>query len=361
MAPRVLVVDDDARIRRMLVGALGRSGFDVIDADDGAPALLVAAQSPPDIALVDLDMPTSGFEVVKTLKADLGPAVHVTVVSGRDEQELRLRAFDAGADDFVVKPLFVPELLKRVDNAARTQRAYVQARLAHERADRLLAYSAEAAALLAHDLNNGLSIALSNMAYLSTTLKLDEDSQDAMSASLRALRRMSGLVANFVDIARLEDSAITPKMEVVQVRDLFDDVVAIHSPSMRNGTRIEVACEPTLHARFDRALIERVLHNLVGNSARYCYENGLVRISARLMDGPDGTRWLELGVTNTGPQIPDEVRRNLFTKYGRSGAKGQRGMGLYFCRLVCEAHAGTIGEQSAEIGPFFRVRLPFLT
>jgi len=62
-------------------------------------------------------------------------------------------------------------------------------------------------------------------------------------------------------------------------------------------------------------------------------------------------------VQNSGPHIPEEVRLNLFGKYQR-GSNGKRGMGLYFCRLACEAHGGSIEHDSAPEGPMFRIRLP---
>ena len=66
---------------------------------------------------------------------------------------------------------------------------------------------------------------------------------------------------------------------------------------------------------------------------------------------------LELSVTNSGPQIPETIRPQLFGKYVRGGG-GKRGMGLYFCRLVAEAHGGRIEYEASDIGPRFVVRLP---
>jgi signal transduction histidine kinase len=62
-------------------------------------------------------------------------------------------------------------------------------------------------------------------------------------------------------------------------------------------------------------------------------------------------------VTNTGPQVSDSIRNTLFGKYVRGGG-GKRGMGLYFCRLVAEAHGGRIDYEAAADGPSFVVRLP---
>jgi signal transduction histidine kinase len=351
-----LVVDDDPRIRKTTATMLSRAGFHVVTADDGAPAIAQAQTTPPDLAIVDLNMPTSGLEVVRCLKRLHGAAVYVAVLSGQDDDETRTEAFDAGADDVLAKPANLGELRRRMIAAARTQQAYVEARLARERADRLLAYSAEAGALLAHDLNNGLAVALSNMTYLSSMLALGDDHQQALGSTLRALRRMSGLVANFVDISRFEDAAVKPRCERANVRALLIEVLDVHAPSIGRKIQHSVACDPDLHGSFDTALIERVLHNLVGNAVRYCNANGQIRLSARAFDQAD-PHGIEISVHNTGPNISEELRANLFAKYAR-GSNGKRGIGLYFCRLACEAHSGSIEYRSTEEGPSFVVKLP---
>jgi two-component system sensor histidine kinase CssS len=77
-------------------------------------------------------------------------------------------------------------------------------------------------------------------------------------------------------------------------------------------------------------------------------------VSARRWNDDDS---VEITVTNSGPLISDDVRSQRFVKYVR-GKGGKRGMGLYSCRLVAEAHGGRIDHESTEIGPRFIVRLP---
>jgi len=352
---RILIVDDDARVRRSTANTLSRIGFHVITADDGKPAILMAESTPPDLALVDFNMPTSGLEVVRCLKALHGAAVWVAVLSGQDDEETRSACFEAGADDVIVKPVVVAELRRRTIAAARTQQAFVESRLARERADRLVAYGAEAAALLAHDLNNGLTVALSNISYLATTLELAEDEQQALRASVRALRKMSGLVSNFVDIARFEDAAVKPRAATVSVRALLLEVVDVHASSLDRKLLFSVDCDPALNGHLDVALIERVLHNLVGNATRYCAPGGRIRLSARETDPTE--RSIEIEVSNDGPPVPHDLEGNLFAKYAR-GSTGKRGFGLYFCRLACEAHGGGIEYRAQEGGPSFTLRIP---
>ena len=348
------MVDDDERICRQLAAGLAHAGYQVLTAHDGATALVQGEDTPPDIAIVDLEMPTSGIDVIRHLKKLHGEAVHIIVMTGHDDEGRRSAAYDAGTNDFVVKPTGLAELKRRVAAAMRAQHAYVNVRLAKEAADRRMTYGAEASALLAHDLNNSLAVSLSNLQFLSEDLAMDSDQMEAFRSTLRSLRRMSGLVANFVDVARFEDAAVKPTAAPVRVRKLLESVLEINIAASKQRVTMEVDCSDDLESRFDASLVERVLHNLVGNASRYCNQHGKIVLSARVWNDPGSC---QISVTNTGPQIPDTIRTNLFGKYVRGGG-GKRGMGLYFCRLVAEAHGGRIDYEAANDGPSFVMRLP---
>lgn len=354
MSVRVLVVDDDRAICRQLAGGLAAAGYQVLTAFDGDAAIQQAEQTPPDLAIVDLEMPTGGLAVIRRLKELGGPSVHILVATGHDDEAHRRDAFDAGTDDFIAKPVGLIEIKRRLAAAARKQQAFVEVRIAKEAADRRMAYGAEASALLAHDLNNSLAVLLGNLQYLGEETKLDAELAETLSSSIRALRRMSGLVANFVDVARFEDAAVKPTMVRQRVLPVLESVLEVNASSLKSGVTIRIDCVEDLEARFDSALVERVLHNLVGNAARYCGQGGEIVVSGKVWSDHDS---VEIAVTNTGPQIPETIRGTLFGKYVR-GSGGKRGMGLYFCRLVAEAHSGVIEYEPSDIGPRFVLRLP---
>ena len=352
---RVLVVDDDLVICRQMAAGLSSAGYQVVTAHDGRRALEQAEETPPDLAIVDLEMPgTNGHDVIRRLKELFGRAVHIVVMTGHDDEGSHAEAFEAGTDDFVVKPTGMSELKRRLAAATRNQRAFVEIRVAKEAADRRMTYGAEASALLAHDLNNGLAVSLSNLQYLRDVLTLDKDQADAVDTTVRSLHRMSTLVANFVDIARFEDAAVKPIVAATQVHHVLESVLEVSASTLKRGVKLEIICEPDLVAKFDLALVERVLHNLVGNAARYCNQGGRISVTARRWDDDDS---VDIAVTNSGPQIPENIRGQLFGKYVRGGG-GKRGMGLYFCRLVAEAHGGRIDYEAAIEGPRFVLRLP---
>jgi len=118
MSIRVMIADDDAMVRRTVANVLSRVGFDVCTAADGAAALKLAEIAPPDIALVDLNMPQGGPALVSGLKAMYGEGIWVAVLSGEDLEEIRGFCLRAGADDVLVKPISPLELRRRLIAAA---------------------------------------------------------------------------------------------------------------------------------------------------------------------------------------------------------------------------------------------------
>ncbi|WP_353230329.1 response regulator transcription factor [Novosphingobium sp.] len=117
---RVLVVEDDAAIRRLLLAALTRAGYDVIQATDARAALAALAIDKPDAVLLDLGLPDrDGLELVPLIKA-AGPAL--IVVSARGETDQKVAALDLGADDYLTKPFDSEELHARLRTALRHRR-----------------------------------------------------------------------------------------------------------------------------------------------------------------------------------------------------------------------------------------------
>lgn len=122
MAERVLIVEDDAPVRRMLERSLGAEGFEVRSAPDGGVALAMAEDSAPDLVVLDVAMPgLSGIDVCRRLR-DKGLAGGVLMLTARDAIEDRVRGLDAGADDYVVKPFAIDEVVARLHALTRRGR-----------------------------------------------------------------------------------------------------------------------------------------------------------------------------------------------------------------------------------------------
>ncbi|HEY3908648.1 MAG TPA: response regulator transcription factor [Stellaceae bacterium] len=117
--PRVLVVDDEPPIRRLLRASLGAQGYHVLEAETGLAALSLIERTPPDAIVLDLGLPDiDGIEVIRRLR-DRGSTVPIIVLSSRTDEGGKVQALDLGADDYVTKPFGMDELLARLRAALR--------------------------------------------------------------------------------------------------------------------------------------------------------------------------------------------------------------------------------------------------
>ena len=118
---RILVVDDEPQITRVLRTSLTGNGFEVRTADDGHAGLRAAREWQPDLVITDISMPNmNGIELCRQLRAE--SALPIIVLSVKGEEKTKVEALDAGADDYVTKPVGMDELLARVRrNLARAQ------------------------------------------------------------------------------------------------------------------------------------------------------------------------------------------------------------------------------------------------
>jgi len=120
---RVLVVDDEPQIRRVLRSTLAARGYEVHDAPTGEDALAAIRQNRFDLVLLDVNMPgMGGLEACREIRA--GSAVAIIMLTVSDSEEDKVGALDAGADDYVTKPFGMPELLARIRAALRRLPAY---------------------------------------------------------------------------------------------------------------------------------------------------------------------------------------------------------------------------------------------
>ena len=126
MAERVLVVDDDAPVRRMLERSLAAEGFEVEAAADGGAALVAAELSAPDLVVLDVAMPgLDGLAVCRRLRAKGLPGA-ILMLTARDAVPDRVAGLEAGADDYLVKPFAMEELVARLHALARRGRDGVE-------------------------------------------------------------------------------------------------------------------------------------------------------------------------------------------------------------------------------------------
>src|ERR1022692_4533428 len=136
----VLVVDDEEQNRSLLRDPLEARGYEIAEAENGLQALEKVAARPPDVILLDLMMPKmDGFEVCRRLKKDLKTAhIPILIVTALSERKERLMGIEAGANDFLNKPIDMQDVILRVGNAVYAKRLHDQLQAEQEKSERLL-------------------------------------------------------------------------------------------------------------------------------------------------------------------------------------------------------------------------------
>ena len=229
--------------------------------------------------------------------------------------------------------------------------------------DQLISAQNEAEALaqvIVHDLKNPLATLLQYVGLAEAELRGvrgGEAAVDYLGHAGEEGRRLSKLIGDLLLVYRLEQGVMAPARESVVLTLLLDAVVQrFRARGAERGVRLELQAEDGLVASLDLDLVQRLLENLVANALRHVGRGDAVRLEARVEDGQ-----LRLAVRNTGPPVPLELRDGLFRRFVTGGMREwhNAGLGLYLCRLVAEAHGGTIGlAERAGWNVSFEIAFP---
>ncbi len=366
----MLIVDDEARNLELLEALLRPLGAEVVRAYGGREALALFEAREPDLVLLDLVMP--GFDGIDTLahiRAQPGGGeVPVVLVSAHTERDKRLRGLEAGADEFLEKPVDGPVLLARAKTLLRlreSRKALATSHSAlaerHAALEWLQREQRDMMQFLVHDLKNPLSVVHANLSWAREQLAGaggEADLVGAMGDATEATRRLQRLVNDLLTVARLEESAFPLHLQSIEVVDLSREVAGAYTRRAVEQ-QVELALprqQGAPRARADATLMQRVLENLLDNALRYTPIAGRVAIE---VGGGAGVR---IAVSNTGTPIPPGDRGRVFEKFSRLGgerAGGNAGLGLYFCKRAVEAQGGVIEViETPEWPTSFVIRLP---
>jgi PAS domain S-box-containing protein len=252
---------------------------------------------------------------------------------------------------------------KRTEEALRQSMSQQRDVLARENAHlmQIAVMRERLAQLVVHDLKSPLTVIQANLDMARDRASVSDEEWEAMFADMqRATRRLSGMLLDLIDINRAEEGQLHLNRRGIDLSQLVGDVTA---PFRRVAQQLEVILVEELAAsapsEVDRELVSRVVDNIVSNGLRYTPRER--QLTVGLVAGRDEHT---IFIENEGPVIPVEDRPRLFEKYGQVGRSegSTRGLGLYLCRLVVEAHGGTIsvGDTRAGQGARFEIRLPAL-
>jgi two-component system sensor histidine kinase KdpD len=207
---------------------------------------------------------------------------------------------------------------------------------------------------ISHDLRTPLA-ALVGLADALRLTPLQPQQAEVAEAMRRSSLRMSALVSNLLDMARLQSGTVQLNRQWMPLQEVVGSALA-SADEMLAGREVVVALPAELPlAQVDAVLMERVLVNLLENAAKYA--PGPVRIEARVAG-----RQVEIDVVDQGPGFPPGRETQLFDKFERGDRESATpgvGLGLAICKAIVEAHGGRISAHNAATGgACVRVELP---
>jgi two-component system, sensor histidine kinase and response regulator len=364
----VLVVDDNAQNRALAKETLEDEGYDVILAITGEEAIAAFELRRPDCVLLDVQMPGMGgltaCAKIRNLPGGADtPIVFLTALRDVDTFD---NAVQAGADDFLTKPVRPSELIVRIQAALKLRRMSAELRehyeIVRKQRDDLMRLQLQKERLMAfvvHDLKNPVS----TMDLHAQVLLRDRDMPARAHESARLIRdearSLMRLILNLLDISKTDEGRLTPKRSDVDLPTLVADVLKaleVRAEARHLVLRSQVTAK-TVHG--DADLLRRVLENLLDNAVRHAPANSEVRVVADQRD-----KEVEIRVADAGTGVPIELRERVFEKFAQlegdasSMSRTGRGLGLAFCKVAVEAHGGRIWIEDAAPGAVFCVRLP---
>jgi signal transduction histidine kinase/HPt (histidine-containing phosphotransfer) domain-containing protein len=361
---KILVAEDDALSLISLKRKLESWGYEVVVAKDGSQAWDVVLQDSPRIVILDWMMPgLDGIDVCRHIRtAENLPYIYVILLSAKEQDQDLLAGFDAGADDYMVKPFDEHILRRRVAVGARVAKYEEELKEKDKRLAEATA-NAENMALVARNTRNNF---LNNMSHEIRTpmngimnmidLVLDaghlcEEDRDCLCTAKRSIVKLLQLINDILDLSKIETNRLEVKMLPCDLNKIIEAVWNLRLPANDKGLDFDIVFETAVPQRIntDPARLTQCLINLVGNAVKFT-ESGSINIRVSLQY-ETAEPHIRFDVIDTGIGIPLDKQSLILDKFTQADgsttrAYGGTGLGLAITKQLTELLGGELSISS---------------
>lgn len=345
--PLLLIVDDVSQNLQVLGNALREDEYDISAAISGKQALAIAAETHPDLILLDIMMPEmDGFETCRRLKEDPSTRdIPIIFLTAKMAPEDIVRGFELGAVDYVTKPFNRQELLARVAIHLELKRSREQLQKTISDKDRFFS-------IIAHDLRGPLGSFMSISDYVAENIEeLDiEEVKPLFQEMQHTGKGVYALLENLLEWSRIQLGTIQYDPETVDLSALVERMhTLLRAQAEQKDITLRADVEP-VQVRCDRNMIATVLRNLAANAIKYTPRGGRVSITA--MPRPAENR-VYISVQDSGVGMDEDRLETLFdisktrSTPGTEKEKGS-GLGLILCRELIALHDQSLSADSKK-------------
>jgi signal transduction histidine kinase len=372
--PLILIVDDDPIMRTLVRAALEGDGFAVAEAGDGVEACLVFADRRPDLLLVDVVMPQmDGFGLCRELRRRPSSArVPILMATGLDDVASITAAYEAGATDFISKPINWLILSHRIRYMLRAGHAFDAAQRANEALEmrveertaelramqtkllqqERLSMLGQLTATVAHELRNPLGAIKNTLVAMKDAGPSGAlDSERAMERMERCIGRCNKIITDLIDYTHAPEVSREP----VHL-DLWLDALLDAQPMAADITLERRLGMSGRYVEIDAERLRRAVLNVLENAVQAVAETAAGE--RRIIITTRSSEAAEIIIADTGPGIAGDVLDKIFEPLFSTKSIGA-GMGLATVKQIVDQHGGTIAVTSAPgRGASVRIALP---
>ncbi len=351
--PSILIVDDEISNFDVIEALLEGEDYELSYAQNATRALRWLEKNPVDVILLDVMMPEiDGITLCSYLKENPSyQYIPIIMVTALTEKKDLARCLEAGADDFLSKPLNWIELRSRLHSMLRIKQQYDHLQL-------LLKRREEMAEIIVHDLQNPVTSITFSCEMLKATQLNSKQSQKVEQIHV-AGKRLEEQIQTLLTMAKLETGRLALNPVSIELKPLLEKLVKEFSAiaSAKNITLTSDLDIENDRAAVDSHLFSRIVNNLLSNALKYSPRGKEIQV--KLRDTPEQ---IILKVIDQGKGVSDELKEKIFQKY-ETGTDyqniNQTGLGLAFCQMAVLAHQGAIYvEDNEPEGSIFTVEIP---
>lgn len=366
-APLILIVDDDATTRLLAAETLDADGFRTHATASGEEALALLERTVPDLILLDVIMPElDGFATLERIqKQSLGRQLPVVMMTALEDTASIVRAFEAGATDFVIKPIDWTVLRYRVRYVLRASQLARRLFIANQSAAEASRLKSEFLSRMSHEMRTPLNGIFGTSDLLASTA-LDEEQQELVTLLRISSAELRDRIDNLLDFSGIDMGRLEPNVASFTPIEAIERCLAPYRRrATEKGLAFALSIDPRvpLAAKGDSERIQKILRNLVDNAVKFT-PHGRVGVAVACQRRDATTTLLEFAVTDTGIGVPQSQLDAIFEPFFQIDGSPTRlhqgiGLGLPVARRLTELLSGRLWATSSEgEGSTFRFAVP---